>query len=107
MNSVNGVDVQVPFDFDINAWSSSRVCSIWMVVRLLRSFVLATRSLTATTSVFVTSVRFLRGLYSTMKSKGALENVALSSLLLSLLLVICVLTLAWTRRRLPRLRLRC
>ena len=75
VNSVNGVDVQVPFDFDINAWSFKQGMQ-HMDGGAALAFVRARYPFADGDYQRVRNQRaFLRGLYSTMKSKGALENV--------------------------------
>ena len=75
VNSVNGVDVQVPFDFDINAWSFKQGVQ-HMDGGAALAFVRARYPFADGDYQRVRNQRaFLRGLYSTMKSKGALENV--------------------------------
>lgn len=75
VNSVNGVDVQVPFDFDINAWSFKQGMQ-HMDGGAALAFVRARYPFADGDYQRVRNQRaFLRGLYNTMKSKGALENV--------------------------------
>ena len=75
VNSVNGVDVQVPFDFDINIWSFKQGMQ-HMDGGAALAFVRARYPFADGDYQRVRNQRaFLRGLYSTMKSKGALENV--------------------------------
>ena len=75
VNSVGGVDVQVPFDFDINAWSFKQGMQ-HMDGGAALAFVRARYPFADGDYQRVRNQRaFLRGLYSTMKSKGALENV--------------------------------
>lgn len=75
VNSVNGVDVQVPFDFDINAWSFKQGMQ-HMDGGAALAFVRARYPFADGDYQRVRNQRaFLRGLYSTMKSKGALDNV--------------------------------
>lgn len=75
VNSVGGVDVQVPFDFDINAWSFKQGVQ-HMDGGAALAFVRARYPFADGDYQRVRNQRaFLRGLYSTMKSKGALENV--------------------------------
>lgn len=76
VNSVGGVDVQVPFDFDINAWSFRRGTQ-HMDGGAALAFVRARYQFADGDYQRVRNQRaFLRGLYSTMKAKGALNNVA-------------------------------
>lgn len=76
VNSVGGVDVQVPFDFDINAWSFHRGTQ-HMDGGAALAFVRARYQFADGDYQRVRNQRaFLRGLYSTMKAKGALNNVA-------------------------------
>lgn len=76
VNSVGGVDVQVPFDFDINAWSF-RKGTQHMDGGAALAFVRARYQFADGDYQRVRNQRaFLRGLYSTMKAKGALNNVA-------------------------------
>lgn len=76
VNSVGGVDVQVPFDFDINAWSFHRGTQ-HMDGGAALAFVRARYQFADGDYQRVRNQRaFLRGLYSTMKAKGALSNVA-------------------------------
>lgn len=76
VNSVGGVDVQVPFDFDINAWSF-RQGTQHMDGGAALAFVRARYQFADGDYQRVRNQRaFLRGLYSTMKAKGALNNVA-------------------------------
>ncbi|WP_314708377.1 LCP family protein [Rothia mucilaginosa] len=78
VNSVNGVDVQVPFDFDINAWSFKQGMQ-HMDGGAALAFVRARYPFADGDYQRVRNQRaFLRGLYSTMKSKGALDNVGSS-----------------------------
>lgn len=75
VNSVNGVDVQVPFDFDINAWSFKQGMQ-HMDGGAALAFVRARYPFADGDYQRVRNQRaFLRGLYSTMKAKGALDNV--------------------------------
>ena len=75
VNSVGGVDVQVPFNFDINAWSFKQGMQ-HMDGGAALAFVRARYQFADGDYQRVRNQRaFLRGLYSTMKSKGALENV--------------------------------
>ena len=75
VNSVGGVDVQVPFDFDINAWSFKQGMQ-HMDGGAALAFVRARYQFADGDYQRVRNQRaFLRGLYSTMKSKGALDNV--------------------------------
>lgn len=76
VNSVGGVDVQVPFDFDINAWSFHQGIQ-HMDGGAALAFVRARYQFADGDYQRVRNQRaFLRGLYSTMKAKGALSNVA-------------------------------
>ena len=76
VNSVGGVDVQVPFDFDINAWSFHQGIQHLDGGAAL-AFVRARYQFADGDYLRVRNQRaFLRGLYSTMKAKGALNNVA-------------------------------
>lgn len=76
VNSVGGVDVQVPFDFDINAWSFHQGTQ-HMDGGAALAFVRARYQFADGDYQRVRNQRaFLRGLYSTMKAKGALNNVA-------------------------------
>ena len=76
MNSVGGVDVQLPFDFDINAWSFHQGIQ-HMDGGAALAFVRARYQFADGDYQRVRNQRaFLRGLYSTMKAKGALNNVA-------------------------------
>ena len=76
VNSVGGVDVQVPFDFDINAWSFHQGIQHLDGGAAL-AFVRARYQFADGDYQRVRNQRaFLRGLYSTMKAKGALNNVA-------------------------------
>lgn len=76
VNSVGGVDVQVPFDFDINAWSFHQGIQHLDGGAAL-AFVRARYQFADGDYQRVRNQRaFLRGLYSTMKAKGALSNVA-------------------------------
>lgn len=76
VNSVGGVDVQVPFDFDINAWSFHQGIQ-HMDGGAALAFVRARYQFADGDYQRVRNQRaFLRGLYSTMKAKGALNNVA-------------------------------
>lgn len=75
VNSVGGVDVQVPFDFDINAWSFKQGMQ-HMDGGAALAFVRARYQFADGDYQRVRNQRaFLRGLYNTMKSKGALDNV--------------------------------
>ncbi len=75
VNSIGGVDVQVPFNFDINAWSFKQGMQ-HMDGGAALAFVRARYQFADGDYQRVRNQRaFLRGLYSTMKSKGALENV--------------------------------
>ena len=75
VNSVGGVDVQVPFNFDINIWSFKQGMQ-HMDGGAALAFVRARYPFADGDYQRVRNQRaFLRGLYSTMKSKGALENV--------------------------------
>ncbi len=75
VNSVNGVDVQVPFDFDINAWSFKQGMQ-HMDGGAALAFVRARYPFADGDYQRVRNQRaFLRGLYNTMKSKGELDNV--------------------------------
>lgn len=76
VNSVGGVDVQVPFDFDINIWSFKKGMQ-HMDGGAALAFVRARYQFADGDYQRVRNQRaFLRGLYSTMKAKGALNNVA-------------------------------
>lgn len=76
VNSVGGVDVQVPFDFDINAWSFHQGIQ-HMDGGAALAFVRARYQFADGDYQRVRNQRaFLRGLYNTMKAKGALSNVA-------------------------------
>lgn len=75
VNSVGGVDVQVPFDFDINAWSFKQGMQ-HMDGGAALAFVRARYPFADGDYQRVRNQRaFLRGLYNTMKAKGALSNV--------------------------------
>ena len=75
VNSVNGVDVQVPFDFDINAWSFKQGMQ-HMDGGAALAFVRARYPFADGDYQRVRNQRaFLRGMYNTMKAKGALNNV--------------------------------
>ena len=75
VNSVGGVDVQVPFDFDINAWSF-RQGTQHMDGGAALAFVRARYQFADGDYQRVRNQRaFLRGLYNTMKVKGALSSV--------------------------------
>lgn len=75
VNSVGGVDVQVPFDFDINAWSFKQGMQ-HMDGGAALAFVRARYPFADGDYQRVRNQRaFLRGLYNTMKAKGALNNV--------------------------------
>ena len=75
VNSVGGVDVQVPFNFDINIWSFKQGMQ-HMDGGAALAFVRARYQFADGDYQRVRNQRaFLRGLYSTMKSKGALDNV--------------------------------
>lgn len=76
VNSVGGVDVQVPFNFDINIWSFKQGVQ-HMDGGAALAFVRARYQFADGDYQRVRNQRaFLRGLYNTMKSKGALDNVA-------------------------------
>ena len=76
VNSVGGVDVQVPFNFDINIWSFKQGMQ-HMDGGAALAFVRARYQFADGDYQRVRNQRaFLRGLYSTMKAKGALSNVA-------------------------------
>lgn len=76
VNSVGGVDVQVPFNFDINAWSFKQGMQ-HMDGGAALAFVRARYQFADGDYQRVRNQRaFLRGLYNTMKAKGALSNVA-------------------------------
>lgn len=76
VNSVGGVDVQVPFDFDINIWSFKKGMQHLDGGAAL-AFVRARYQFADGDYQRVRNQRaFLRGLYNTMKAKGALNNVA-------------------------------
>ena len=75
VNSVGGVDVQVPFNFDINIWSFKQGMQ-HMDGGAALAFVRARYQFADGDYQRVRNQRaFLRGLYNTMKSKGALDNV--------------------------------
>ena len=75
VNSVGGVDVQVPFNFDINAWSFKQGMQ-HMDGGAALAFVRARYQFADGDYQRVRNQRaFLRGLYNTMKAKGALSNV--------------------------------
>ena len=75
VNSVGGVDVQVPFDFDINAWSFKQGVQ-HMDGGAALAFVRARYQFADGYYQRVRNQRaFLRGLYNTMKVKGALSSV--------------------------------
>ena len=75
VNSVDGVDVQVPFDFDINAWSFKQGIQ-HMDGGAALAFVRARYPFADGDYQRVRNQRaFLRGMYNTMKAKGALSNV--------------------------------
>lgn len=75
VNSVGGVDVQVPFNFDINAWSFKQGMQ-HMDGGAALAFVRARYQFADGDYQRVRNQRaFLRGLYSTMKAKGALSSV--------------------------------
>ena len=75
VNSVDGVDVQVPFNFDINAWSFKQGMQ-HMDGGAALAFVRARYQFADGDYQRVRNQRaFLRGLYNTMKAKGALSNV--------------------------------
>ena len=75
VNSVGGVDVQVPFNFDINAWSFKQGKQ-HMDGGAALAFVRARYQFADGDYQRVRNQRaFLRGLYSTMKAKGALSSV--------------------------------
>ena len=75
VNSVDGVDVQVPFDFDINAWSFKQGMQ-HMDGGAALAFVRARYPFADGDYQRVRNQRaFLRGMYNTMKAKGALSNV--------------------------------
>ena len=76
VNSVGGVDVQVPFNFDINIWSFKQGVQ-HMDGGAALAFVRALYPFADGDYQRVRNQRaFLRGLYNTMKAKGALSNVA-------------------------------
>lgn len=76
VNSVGGVDVQVPFNFDINIWSFKQGVQ-HMDGGAALAFVRARYQFADGDYQRVRNQRaFLRGLYNTMKAKGALSNVA-------------------------------
>ena len=76
VNSVGGVDVQVPFNFDINIWSFKQGMQ-HMDGGAALAFVRARYQFADGDYQRVRNQRaFLRGLYNTMKAKGALSNVA-------------------------------
>lgn len=75
VNSVDGVDVQVPFNFDINIWSFKQGLQ-HMDGGAALAFVRARYQFADGDYQRVRNQRaFLRGLYNTMKAKGALSNV--------------------------------
>ncbi|WP_298593761.1 LCP family protein [uncultured Rothia sp.] len=75
VNSVGGVDVQVPFNFDINIWSFKQGVQ-HMDGGAALAFVRARYQFADGDYQRVRNQRaFLRGLYNTMKSKGALDSV--------------------------------
>lgn len=75
VNSVGGVDVQVPFNFDINIWSFKQGVQ-HMDGGAALAFVRARYQFADGDYQRVRNQRaFLRGLYNTMKAKGALSNV--------------------------------
>lgn len=75
VNSVGGVDVQVPFNFDINIWSFKQGMQ-HMDGGAALAFVRARYQFADGDYQRVRNQRaFLRGLYSTMKAKGALSSV--------------------------------
>ena len=75
VNSVGGVDVQVPFNFDINIWSFKQGVQ-HMDGGAALAFVRARYQFADGDYQRVRNQRaFRRGLYNTMKSKGALDNV--------------------------------
>ena len=75
VNSVGGVDVQVPFNFDINIWSFKQGMQ-HMDGGAALAFVRARYQFADGDYKRVRNQRaFLRGLYNTMKAKGALSNV--------------------------------
>ena len=75
VNSVGGVDVQVPFNFDINIWSFKQGVQ-HMDGGAALAFVRARYQFADGDYQRVRNQRaFLRGLYNTMKSKGAMDNV--------------------------------
>ena len=75
VNSVGGVDVQVPFNFDINIWSFKQGVQ-HMDGGAALAFVRARYQFADGDYQRVRNQRaFLRGLYNTMKAKGALDNV--------------------------------
>ncbi|WP_314659122.1 LCP family protein [uncultured Rothia sp.] len=75
VNSIGGVDVQVPFDFDINVWSFKQGLQ-HMDGGAALAFVRARYQFADGDYQRVRNQRaFLRGLYNTMKSKGALDSV--------------------------------
>lgn len=75
VNSVGGVDVQVPFNFDINIWSFKQGMQ-HMDGGAALAFVRARYQFADGDYQRVRNQRaFLRGLYNTMKAKGALSNV--------------------------------
>ena len=76
VNSVGGVDVQVPFNFDINIWSFKQGVQ-HMDGGAALAFVRARYQFADGDYQRVRNQRaFLRGLYTTLKAKGALSNVA-------------------------------
>ena len=75
VNSVGGVDVQVPFNFDINIWSFKQGVQ-HMDGGAALAFVRARYQFADGDYQRVRNQRaFLRGLYNTMKAKGALSSV--------------------------------
>ena len=75
VNSIGGVDVQVPFNFDINVWSFKQGLQ-HMDGGAALAFVRARYQFADGDYQRVRNQRaFLRGLYNTMKSKGALDSV--------------------------------
>ena len=75
VNSVGGVDVQVPFNFDINIWSFKQGVQ-HMDGGAALAFVRARYQFADGDYQRVRNQRaFLRGMYNTMKAKGALNNV--------------------------------
>lgn len=75
VNSIGGVDVEVPFNFDINVWSFKQGLQ-HMDGGAALAFVRARYQFADGDYQRVRNQRaFLRGLYNTMKSKGALDSV--------------------------------